>query len=93
MVIHSEAFGFNHTLSIEGSTCEYHNKYHNFVSNEEKVKIYFHSHFSDESTVLLVAKKNCTAVVRILRIARQKWLQLNRVSSREGADARTLGQI
>ena len=33
MEIHSEAFGFNHTLSVEGSTCEYHKKYHYDVNN------------------------------------------------------------
>ena len=32
-------------------------------------------------------------VVRNLRRARQKWAQLNRIFSREGSDARTLGHI
>ena len=41
MEIQSEAFRFNRTLSIEGSTCEYHNKYQNGVSNQEKVNIDF----------------------------------------------------
>ena len=45
----SEAFGFNITISIEGSTCEYHNKHHNDKSNGGKVNIEFHSPFSDES--------------------------------------------
>ena len=49
MEIQSEAFGFNITLSIEVSTCEYHNKYHNYENNEGKVKMDFHSHFSDDS--------------------------------------------
>ena len=49
MEIKSEAFGFNHTLSIEGSTCEYQNKYHNDEINQVKVKTDFHSHFSDDS--------------------------------------------
>ena len=29
MEIQSEVFGFSPNLSIEVSTCEYHNKYHN----------------------------------------------------------------
>ena len=49
MEIYSEAFGFNHTLSIEGSDCEYHNKYHNDERNQENVKMDFHSHFSNDS--------------------------------------------
>ena len=49
MKIHSEAFGLNLTLSIEGSTCEYHDKYINYVRNEGNVKIYFHPHFLDDS--------------------------------------------
>ena len=49
MEIQSEAFGFNHTISIEVGTCEYHNKYHNYVSNQVKVKIYFHSYFLGDS--------------------------------------------
>ena len=47
--IQSEAFGFNHIFSIERSTCEYHNKYHNDVRNEANVNMDFHSHFSDDS--------------------------------------------
>ena len=39
-----------HTIYIEGSTCDYHNKYHNDVKNQVKVKMDFHSHFSDESS-------------------------------------------
>ena len=49
MKIHSEAFGFNFTLSIEESTCENHNKDHNDVSNEVNMKIYFRSNFPDDS--------------------------------------------
>ena len=49
MQIKSEAFGSNHTPSIEGSICEYQNKYLNYVSNEGNVKINFHSNFSDDS--------------------------------------------
>ena len=49
MAIQSEAFGFNHTLSIEGSICEYQNKYHNDEENKGKVKMDFNSHFSDDS--------------------------------------------
>ena len=45
MVIQPEAFVFNHTLLIEVSILEYHNKDHNDESNQGKVKIYFHSHF------------------------------------------------
>ena len=41
--------GFNHTISIEVSTCEYHDKYHNDVRKEGNVKVDFHSHFSDDS--------------------------------------------
>ena len=41
----SEAFGFNHTLSIEYITCEYHNKYYNDVNNEVNLKMDFHSHY------------------------------------------------
>ena len=29
----SEEFGFNHNIYIEGSTCDYHNKYHNDKRN------------------------------------------------------------
>ena len=43
--IKPEAFGFNHNESIEGSTFEYNNKYHNDISNQEKVKMDFQSHF------------------------------------------------
>ena len=49
MEIQSEEFGFNCTLLIEVSTCQYRNKYHNCVSNQGKVKVYFHSHFLDDS--------------------------------------------
>ena len=45
MKIQSESFGFNCTLSIEGITCEYHNKYHNDVINEGKLKMNFTSYF------------------------------------------------
>ena len=38
----SEAFGFNCNIYIEVSTCEYHNKYHNYVNNEGNVKMEFH---------------------------------------------------
>ena len=33
MEIQSEAFGFNHTLSIEGITCEYYEKGRNDIRN------------------------------------------------------------
>ena len=49
MGIHSQAFVFNHILSIEVITYEYHDKYCNDVSNEENLNMEFHSHFSDES--------------------------------------------
>ena len=49
MKIHSEDFGFNRTLSVKGSTCEYHYKYCNDKINEANVKINSQSHFSDES--------------------------------------------
>ena len=49
MEIQSQEFVSNRTLPIEVSTCEYQNKYHNDVSNEGKLKIYFHSHFLDNS--------------------------------------------
>ena len=49
MEIQLEAFGFNCVISIEGITSEYHNKYHNGVSNKGKAKMGFHSQFSDES--------------------------------------------
>ena len=49
MEIQSVVFGFNHTLSIESSMCEYCNKYPNDESNNGKVKMNFHSHFSDYS--------------------------------------------
>ena len=45
MQVKSESFGFYRNLSIEGNTCEYHNKYHNDVNNQGKVLINFHSHF------------------------------------------------
>ena len=48
METQSEAFGFNRNVSIECSSCEYHNKYYNSVSNEANLKMYFHSHFSDD---------------------------------------------
>ena len=37
---------YNHTICIEGSTCDYPNKYHNDISNEGKLKIGFESCFS-----------------------------------------------
>ena len=43
--------------------------------------------------VLSEADENWPAVVNNLWRARQKWVRLTRVSSREGADARTSGQI
>ena len=43
--------------------------------------------------VLLAADDKWPVVVRDLRKACQKWAQLTRVMSREGADARTLGRI
>ena len=49
MEINSEEIGFECTIPIEGSTCEYHNKNHNDEKNQVKVKMYFHSHFSYDS--------------------------------------------
>ena len=49
MEIQLQQFGFNENISIEGSTCQYHDKYHNDVSNDGNVKIYFHSLISDHS--------------------------------------------
>ena len=49
MVIHSEGFGFNRNFSIKVSTCEYHNKDHNGVSNQGNVKMDLHLYFSDDS--------------------------------------------
>ena len=49
MEIHSDESGLNHTLSIEGSTCKYHDKYCNYGINEENKKMKFHSYFSDDS--------------------------------------------
>ena len=43
--IMSVAFGFNCNLSIEVSTCEYHDKYRNDVSSKENGSMEFHSHF------------------------------------------------
>ena len=45
MEIQQEVFRFNHTLSIEGIICEYHNKHRNDVSNDPNVNIDFHSIF------------------------------------------------
>ena len=45
MEIQSESFGFNRTLSIEGKTCEYHDKYCNCLRNETNVKMDFNSYF------------------------------------------------
>ena len=39
MEIQSEAFGFNHNLSIESNNCVYKNNYHTDVSNNRKVKM------------------------------------------------------
>ena len=41
MEIQSGVSGFNPTLSIEGSTCEYHNKDNNGVRNEGNLRMYF----------------------------------------------------
>ena len=49
MKIKSDKFGFNNNLSIEVSTYDYHNKYHNDISNDGKVNMDFHSHYSDDS--------------------------------------------
>ena len=43
--------------------------------------------------LLLVAYKDCKAVVHNLWRSRKKWVRLFRVLIREGADARTLGRI
>ena len=45
----SEGFIFNRNLFIEVSTYEYHDKYLNYVRNEENVKVDLHSHFSYDS--------------------------------------------
>ena len=45
MEMKSQAFVFNHNISIEGSTYEYHDKYNNDVSNEGNAKMDLHSHF------------------------------------------------
>ena len=45
--IQSAAFGFNLTLSIKFSTCDYHNKDHNDVSNQGKSNMDFPT-FSDD---------------------------------------------
>ena len=50
MEIQSEEFGFNRTLSIEGSNCQYHDKDHKNVSNDGNLRMDFYSHFSDDST-------------------------------------------
>ena len=42
MYILSEVFGFNHKISLEVSTCEYHNKYCNYVRHEKNAKMDFH---------------------------------------------------
>ena len=48
--IQSEAFGYNRTLSIEGSSCEYHADNDNADNDAQPViKMDFHSHFSDAS--------------------------------------------
>ena len=49
MDIHTKEFFFNHNLSIEGSTFDYHDKYCNYLSNEKKLKMDFHSKFSYDS--------------------------------------------
>ena len=33
IIIKSEAFGFKHIIYKEGITCEYYDKYHNYVIN------------------------------------------------------------
>ena len=43
--------------------------------------------------VITVEDDDFPAVVRDLRHARQKWARMNQVLSKEGEDARTLGQI
>ena len=48
--IQSDAFGFERTLYIECSTCEYHYNDHNDVSNEANANIYFHPHVSSDSS-------------------------------------------
>ena len=50
MEIQSEAFVFNCTIYIEGSTCEYHDKDRNDLINDANVKMNFPSHFSYDST-------------------------------------------
>ena len=40
MGIQSNAFGFNPTLSIEVSNCEYQNKYHNDKSNRKRRRFF-----------------------------------------------------
>ena len=48
MEILSEALGFNQNISIEFSTCDYHDKYFNDVSNESNLKMLFHPYFQYE---------------------------------------------
>ena len=43
--------------------------------------------------VIAVEEEDWPTVVRNLQRASQKWMQLTRLLSREGADARTLEQI
>ena len=50
MEIKPEAFFVNHTISIEGITCEYYDKDYNDVSNEEIFKMDLHPHFTNDST-------------------------------------------
>ena len=41
MEIQPEEFGSNHTLSIEGNTCDYHDKYLNDIRNKGNTKMDF----------------------------------------------------
>ena len=45
MEIHSKEFGFNRTIYIESSTCEYCDKDKNDANNEGNARIDFKSHF------------------------------------------------
>ena len=57
MAIQSEEFGWK-LLSVEGSTYEYHNKYHNDVSNEGKVKVGFTFNFQIDPLIMQLLHVN-----------------------------------
>ena len=77
MEIQSEAFGFNRNLSIEGSTCEYHNKQHNDEINEGNMKIDFHSKFQMTS-----AKNAATTFENMKKFIH--WMNENNLFMKDG---------